>query len=328
MAQRHGQLLCTRGCRHIDGDGLRRGIIAPVGGYLTIDGDRQRLLLEQEQQLIGTLGDHAVKSPLAGSDDNGGGQARALLADGGGGVGTRGVFLCVAGILIELGAAAGSRCQLQQQLLRGTLQVLHLRVAHDDGSGLDKVGNLLLGVAVGQDAATADQPVATHVVPLSLWQPRAAESHAVSLGGGDDGSDEDVVAKHILTLLPVGLVLLGPLIVERPADADARVVSLACGGVDVGHELIAQVDAGQQLLEVGHHPDAPLVAPLVGAVGAEDGREDAKLHPAQQQLRVGGGCNLQVSAQVVSPVAEAHVSGGGGEIGLEGQRAKGTIGIA
>ena len=150
---------------------------------------------------------------------------------------------------------------------------------------------------------------------------------AVGFCCGDDGRDEDIVAKHILTFTAIGLVLLRPLVIERTADADTRVVGLAGSGVDIGHELIAQVTHIEQQREVVVFPDAALVACLAGSVSAEDGREGAILQPSQHQLGVLV-AYLQVSANVVSPVAEAHVGGCGGEIRLEGQRTEGAVGVA
>ena len=97
------------------------------------------------------------------------------------------------------------------------------------------------------------------------------ERHALTLGGSNHGRYQDVVAKHILLLSTVGLVLLRPLVVERTADADARIISLTGSGIDVGHELVAQVDTLQHGGEILVLPDAPLVACLTGTMGAEDG---------------------------------------------------------
>ena len=62
-------------------------------------------------------------------------------------------------------------------------------------------------------------------------------------------------------------------------------------------------------------------------MGTEDRREHTVLHPAQVDLRIVA-ARLLVSAQVVSPVAEAHVRGCGSEIGLPGQGAIGGERVA
>ena len=249
------------------------------------------------------------------------------MGDGRRGVGTVLVVLRVALILVEVDGAVAVRSHEQHHLCRARLQVLHLRVAGDDGSGPQEVGYLLLGVPVADGLVATHQLVATDVEPLAFGQPCLVVSLAVRLGSRHDGRYQDIVAKHILTLLAVGLVLLGPLVVERAADADTCVVGLPGSGVDIRHQLVAQVAGLQHQGEVTVFPDAALIAPLAGTMGTEDGREDAELQPAQHQFGVRV-AYLQVAAQVVTPVAKAYIRGCGGEVRLEGQRAEGAVGVA
>ena len=121
--------------------------------------------------------------------------------------------------------------------------------------------------------------------------------------------------------------MLGPVVVERPADGDARVVSLSAGGVDIGHQSVAQLHRLEQQGEVAVLPDAALDVGLIGGVGAEDGGKHAELHPAQVEFGIVRTV-LHVAAQVVTPVAEAHVGGRCREVGLPGQRGEIAVGIA
>ena len=62
---------------------------------------------------------------------------------------------------------------------------------------------------------------------------------------------------------------------------------------------------------------------------AEDGLEDAELHPSQHEFRVGADIiGLQISAAVVSPIAEADVGSCGCDVALELQGAVCGEGVA
>ena len=64
-------------------------------------------------------------------------------------------------------------------------------------------------------------------------------------------------------------------------------------------------------------------------MGAEDGLEDAELHPAEHQFGVGADVvGLQVASSVVSPIAEAHVSSRCRDVALELQGAVGGKRVA
>ena len=182
-------------------------------------------------------------------------------------------------------------------------------------------------VAVGEDAIALDHCIAAHIEPAALGQPGAAAGLAIGSGRSHNRSHENIVAKHILVFEEVGIVGLGPLVVEGTAEAHTRVVGLTGSGIDVRHQRIAQSDGFEQQGEVLVFPDAALYAGPVGGMGAEDGCEHAILHPSQINLGIVA-AGLLVAAQVVSPIAESHIRCRGGEVRLPGQCAVGGERVA
>jgi len=91
-------------------------------------------------------------------------------------------------------------------------------------------------------------------------------------------------------------------------------------GVQVRDQGVAELHGSPQVAQGLRviDPGAAVVERVVGAVDAQDGAEDAILHPAQVQLRR---FDAQVMpADVVAPPAIGDISSGGGEVRLEGQR--------
>ena len=89
--------------------------------------------------------------------------------------------------------------------------------------------------------------------------------------------------------------------------------------VEVGDEAVAELHRFLGDGEGGGimSPGFADVEGVFGAVEAEDGAEDAKLHPTGVKFGIFDAA--VVAADVVAPPAVADVGGGGGEVGLEGE---------
>ena len=91
------------------------------------------------------------------------------------------------------------------------------------------------------DGIAVEQLVAAHIEPTPFGQPCGAVGLAVDARGCHHGGYEDIVAKEVLILKAIGIVLFRPFVVERATEGDTRVVSLATGIIDIGHQGIAQL---------------------------------------------------------------------------------------
>ena len=237
------------------------------------------------------------------------------------------VSLRVALILIESCLPVGARHHLHHESVGTRLQILHRWIAHNHGASSVEVRCLAKGIGILHHTATFHNLIAAHVEPAAFWQPRRAWRLTVSTRCLQHRSHKYVVAEHVLVLIGIGLVGFRPVVVERSANGNTRIVSLPASGVDVWHQPIAQLHRFKQEWEVGILPDATLDVGLIGGVSTEDGCEDAELHPAQIQFRIIGTV-LHVAAQVVAPVAEAHVGGRCREVRLPSQCGVVAVGIA
>ena len=201
-----------------------------------------------------------------------------------------------------------------------------------DGAGLHVPGVLVQGVGQRKGLTPAVQLAGGHVVPvIALGQPDGAGSQA---GKGiyrlaDDGS-QNVVAEHELLPHGVGFLVLGVVVVHGTRHADAGIIGLAGGVVDVGREGIAQADGLPHgvgvLRRIG--PDAALDVGALGGMGLENGREHAVLQPAGEDFRLVGLSQDLMAADVVAPVTVTYVGGSGGEIRQEGEGLPGVVAVS
>ena len=102
----------------------------------------------------------------------------------------------------------------------------------------------------------------------------------------DNGANEDGGSEHELVGDVVGVGVGAPVHDEGTHEGVVVVGDAPCGGVDVGHEAVAElVVLNEDGLDLGVGPD--LVVGAV-AVGAEDGAEGSELEPAGVELLEGG----------------------------------------
>ena len=129
-----------------------------------------------------------------------------------------------------------------------------------------------------------------------------------------------MVAKHILAFGGVGCVFLRPVVVQGAEEGNAGVVRAARLRVDIRLQCIAKLEcrAQDRRVRLWIGPDASLRIGILGGVGAQNGAERAKLHPACVEFRLYGA--RRVPADVVTPVGITYVGRGGREPRLEGQR--------
>ena len=221
------------------------------------------------------------------------------------------VVLIVAAVFVEAACAVGSGHDLEDDFAGIIDDGSPDGIEGDDAAGAVEDGELVERVDAVEGLVARSELGARDVPPLgAAREPHHATAVAVLLRGVD-GSDEHVIAEHILVLVDVGVAVLGIIIVEGAVHADAGVVSLACCGIEIWEELVAQADGFAQLGEVAVLPDAAFQPAVVRGVCTEDRCVGAELQPAQEEFRVVVASLM--AAQVVSPIVVEDVAGIAGE---------------
>lgn len=192
-------------------------------------------------------------------------------------VGLRGFVVFIEGVF---GACAAWHYE-EAQCVGWLLQVLYAFGGKGyDAAGTDIPGIFIDGVVERLLGAAAEGGVVRHVVPVAArGEPHTAFGFACGVVDGlAYGCGEDLVAKEVFLVVGVGLRGFGVGVVEWATEAYTAVVGLACCGVDIGREGIAQFDGGfHVVVVVGVTPDSAVEHGALCGVGLEDGCEDTVL---------------------------------------------------
>ena len=203
----------------------------------------------------------------------------------------------------------------------------------NDASGLHIPGILINCIAESLHAAALVDGMKGHIVPVVAFRepyftgrfPVCSRRLAYCRG-------KDPVPEEVFLIEGIGIIGLRISVVERAADAYARVIGLARESIYVRAQGIAKADGLQHILKVVRiGPYLAFQVCALGGVSLEDGGEYAKLEPAGIHLRV---CEalmtpfLHMAAYIVPPVAITYIGCCGSEIGQEFKDAPFVIGVS
>ena len=205
------------------------------------------------------------------------------------------IVLSITCVFVEVCTSIITRDNFNEQFIGCCLQVIHLWIASHNAASLDIIWYFIIRIILAECLTTIEQTITTNIIPTTFGQPCLVKSTTVTITCRYDGRHQDVIAEHIFTLLSIGLVFLGPFIVEWTTNTNTRIIGLACCRINIRHQFIAQIDTFEQLIEVAEFPNTSFISLLTCSMGTEDGREYTKLKPTQHEFFIGGS-NLQVSA--------------------------------
>src|SRR5215469_1007432 len=238
-----------------------------------------------------------------------------------------GEFCCfvaqgVAGIAVDASRPGFAWKDRQDERVNRLLPgVSHLRLHSDDAAGAHVRRPLIEREGALNDGGTLQHCTACPFNPRARWQPDTPRSQLrIALYRSGYGSDQQVIPEHVLIFDLVSFFGFWPVVVYRPANGNAGVVSLPPSCVDVWNQRVAQLISSAHRLGVLKRirPDAALRIRVLGGMRPQNWAEDAKLYPSGEQLR--RNYSRDVTTDVVTPVAIENVGRGCGEVGLISQR--------